>query len=157
MKCLNSARVICMAEHRSKHDTVGDVKVCVAGRQAFEIASGSTSHHRQYQASVRVTISKDFPVASVIDLRSLQIVLKYFVIRVSRIFFHCTDNHIRGDIARFVASNVIVCAVEEDPDDANYEILQDNLTRLRSMTDATGKSFEIVTLPMPGIVGGEQY
>jgi agmatine deiminase len=65
-----------------------------------------------------------------------------------------TDGHI-DDIARFVASNVIVCAVEEDPADANYEILQDNLTRLRSMTDATGKSFEIVTLPMPGIVGGE--
>ena len=65
-----------------------------------------------------------------------------------------TDGHI-DDIARFVAPDVIVCAIEEDPADANYEILQDNLTRLRSMTDATGKSFEIITLPMPGIVGGE--
>ena len=65
-----------------------------------------------------------------------------------------TDGHI-DDIARFVAQNVIVCAVEEDPADANYEILQDNLARLSSMTDAEGKSFEIVTLPMPGIVGGE--
>jgi agmatine deiminase len=65
-----------------------------------------------------------------------------------------TDGHI-DDIARFVAPDVIVCAVEEDPADANYEILQDNLERLRSMTGATGKSFEIVTLPMPGIVGGE--
>ena len=65
-----------------------------------------------------------------------------------------TDGHI-DDIARFVASNVIVCAVEEDPADANYEILQDNLKRLKSMTDAAGKSFEVVTLPMPGIVGGE--
>ncbi|HET7287710.1 MAG TPA: agmatine deiminase family protein, partial [Pyrinomonadaceae bacterium] len=65
-----------------------------------------------------------------------------------------TDGHI-DDIARFVAPDVIFCAVEEDPADANYEILQDNLRRLRSMTDATGKSFEIVTLPMPGIVGGE--
>lgn len=64
-----------------------------------------------------------------------------------------TDGHI-DDIARFVAPNVVVCAVEDDPADANYEILQDNLARLRSMTDAAGKPFEIVTLPMPGTVGG---
>ena len=64
-----------------------------------------------------------------------------------------TDGHI-DDIARFVAPNTIVCAVEDDPDDDNYEILQDNLARLGSMTDATGKPFEIVTLPMPGTVGG---
>ena len=65
-----------------------------------------------------------------------------------------TDGHI-DDIARFVAPNVIVCAVEDDPEDANYEILQDNLARLQSMTDANDRPFEIVTLPMPGIVGGE--
>ena len=64
-----------------------------------------------------------------------------------------TDGHI-DDIARFVAPNVIVCALEEDPEDANYEILQDNLARLKSMTDAHEKPFEIVTLPMPGVVGG---
>ena len=64
-----------------------------------------------------------------------------------------TDGHI-DDIARFVATDTVVCAVEEDPSDANYEILLDNLARLRSMTDANGKAFEIVTLPMPGIVGG---
>ena len=64
-----------------------------------------------------------------------------------------TDGHI-DDLARFVAPNVIVTALEEDPLDANYEILQDNLARLRSMTDANGRPFEIVTLPMPGIVGG---
>ncbi|HET6979173.1 MAG TPA: agmatine deiminase family protein [Pyrinomonadaceae bacterium] len=64
-----------------------------------------------------------------------------------------TDGHI-DDIARFVAPNLIVTAVEDDPHDANYEILQDNLARLRSMTDAHGNPFEIVTLPMPGIVGG---
>lgn len=64
-----------------------------------------------------------------------------------------TDGHI-DDIARFVAPDVIVCAVEEDPEDANYDLLQDNLKRLRSMTDAAGRPFEIVTLPMPGVVGG---
>ncbi|HKO95895.1 MAG TPA: agmatine deiminase family protein [Pyrinomonadaceae bacterium] len=65
-----------------------------------------------------------------------------------------TDGHI-DDIARFVAPNVIVCVVEDDPADANYELLQDNLKRLQGMTDAKGNSLEIVTLPMPGIVGGE--
>ncbi len=64
-----------------------------------------------------------------------------------------TDGHI-DDIARFVAPDVIVCAVEDDPADANYKLLQDNLTRLKSMTDVHGRPFEIVTLPMPGIVGG---
>ena len=64
-----------------------------------------------------------------------------------------TDGHI-DDIARFVAENVIVCAVEDDPQDANYELLKDNLERLEKMTDAKGRGFEIVTLPMPGVVGG---
>jgi agmatine deiminase len=64
-----------------------------------------------------------------------------------------TDGHV-DDIARFVGPNVIVCAVEEDPADANYQLLQDNLQRLRHMTDAHGRSFEIFTLPMPGVVGG---
>lgn len=64
-----------------------------------------------------------------------------------------TDGHI-DDIARFVAPDVIVCAEEEDPQDANYKLLQDNLVRLRSMQDAHGRPFEIVSLPMPGVVGG---
>ena len=64
-----------------------------------------------------------------------------------------TDGHI-DDIARFVGSNVIVCALEDDPEDANYELLHDNLKRLEKMTDAHGRPFEIVTLPMPGAVGG---
>jgi agmatine deiminase len=64
-----------------------------------------------------------------------------------------TDGHV-DDIARFVAPDVIVCALEEDPEDANYKLLQDNLRRLRTMTDVQGRLFEIVTLPMPGVVGG---
>jgi agmatine deiminase len=64
-----------------------------------------------------------------------------------------TDGHI-DDIARFVSPTTIVCAVEEDPADANYEILQDNLERLQRMTDNDERSFEIATLPMPGVVGG---
>src|SRR6266536_2931380 len=64
-----------------------------------------------------------------------------------------TDGHI-DDIARFVGPNGILCAVEEDPQDANYKPLQNNLERLRNMTDLNGRPFEIVTVPMPGIVGG---
>lgn len=65
-----------------------------------------------------------------------------------------TDGHI-DDIARFVAPNVVVCAVEDDPQDANYKLLADNLQRLRKMSDARGGSLEIVTIPMPGFVGGK--
>ena len=64
-----------------------------------------------------------------------------------------TDGHI-DDIARFVAPNVIVCAVEDDPEDANYKLLQDNQKRLRAMTNTDRRPFDIVTLPMPGVVGG---
>jgi len=65
-----------------------------------------------------------------------------------------TDGHI-DDIARFVAPNAIVCAVEDDPEDENYKLLQDNLARLKAMTDAQGRPFEIITLPMPGVIAGE--
>ena len=62
-----------------------------------------------------------------------------------------TDGHI-DDIARFVSATTIVCALEEDPDDANYDLLQENFERLQAARDAHGRPFEIVTLPMPGVV-----
>ena len=65
-----------------------------------------------------------------------------------------TDGHI-DDIARFVSADTIVCTVEEDPTDANFDLLQDNYDRLQKMTDVNGKNFNIVTLPMPGIVSGD--
>jgi agmatine deiminase len=64
-----------------------------------------------------------------------------------------TDGHI-DDIARFVAPDTIVCALEDDPSDANYELLQDNSRRLQLARDAHGAPYRIETLPMPGIVGG---
>ncbi len=63
-----------------------------------------------------------------------------------------TDGHI-DDIARFVSATSIVCALEEDPADANYKLLQDNLERLQRATDANRRAYNIVTLPMPGVVG----
>jgi len=62
-----------------------------------------------------------------------------------------TDGHI-DDIARFVSPTTIICALEEDPADANYELLQENFKRLQKATDAKGRAFEIITLPMPGVV-----
>jgi agmatine deiminase len=65
-----------------------------------------------------------------------------------------TDGHV-DDITRFVNANTILTAVEEDPADENYGLLQDNLKRLKSMTDLEGKPFTIVELPMPGPVAYE--
>jgi agmatine deiminase len=65
-----------------------------------------------------------------------------------------TDGHI-DDIARFVATDVVVTVVEEDPADENYRPLQDNLKRLQAMTDLKGRPLKILTLPMPGRVEAE--
>ncbi len=59
-----------------------------------------------------------------------------------------THGHI-DDLARFVAPRTVVTVVEEDRGDANYEPLQENLHRLRDMTDLDGRPLEVHTLPMP--------
>jgi agmatine deiminase len=59
-----------------------------------------------------------------------------------------TDGHI-DDLSRFVTADTIVTAIEEDPKDANYGLLQDNLKRLKSMTDPNGRPFQIIPIPMP--------
>jgi agmatine deiminase len=66
-----------------------------------------------------------------------------------------TDGHI-DDIARFVAPDTIVYALEEDPADADYAPLQDNFRRLRSERDHRGRPFQLVPLPMPGAVMGPE-
>lgn len=62
-----------------------------------------------------------------------------------------TDGHI-DDLARFIGPRTIVTAVEEDPRDANHRVLRDNLRRLELARDQDGRPFEIVTLPMPGVI-----
>ncbi len=66
-----------------------------------------------------------------------------------------TDGHV-DDIARFVAPDTIVTVVEEDPAEGNFKPLQENLKRLQAMTDAEGRRFQIVTLPMPGRVESDE-
>jgi agmatine deiminase len=59
-----------------------------------------------------------------------------------------TDGHV-DDLTRFVDPTTVVTVVESNPGDENYEPLQENLERLRGMTDQDGRALDIVTLPMP--------
>ncbi len=59
-----------------------------------------------------------------------------------------TDGHV-DNLARFVARDMIVTVLEEDPADRNYGPLHDNLRRLRTARDERGRPFKIATLPMP--------
>jgi agmatine deiminase len=59
-----------------------------------------------------------------------------------------THGHI-DDLARFVGPRTVVTVVESDSRDENYAPLQENLRRLRTMTDQDGHPLEIVELPMP--------
>ncbi len=59
-----------------------------------------------------------------------------------------THGHI-DDLCRFVNENTIVTVVGDNVDDANYNVLQDNLHRLKNSKLQDGKSPNIVTLPMP--------
>jgi len=59
-----------------------------------------------------------------------------------------THGHV-DDLARFVNPRMVVAVVESDPADENFAILQENLDRLRGMTDRAGRRLEVVPLPMP--------
>jgi agmatine deiminase len=59
-----------------------------------------------------------------------------------------THGHV-DDLARFVNERTVVIAVEDDPEDENYVPLRENLERLKGMTDAAGRSLEVVPLPLP--------
>jgi agmatine deiminase len=62
-----------------------------------------------------------------------------------------TDGHV-DDLTRFVNATTVVTIVESDPHDDNYQLLQENLKRLRTMRDQDGQPLRIVELPMPGVV-----
>jgi agmatine deiminase len=62
-----------------------------------------------------------------------------------------THGHV-DDLTRFVDATTVVTIVEEDRGDANYAALQENLARLKSMTDQDGKGLRVETLPMPAPV-----
>jgi agmatine deiminase len=59
-----------------------------------------------------------------------------------------THGHV-DDLTRFVNPSTVVTIVEEDPKDANYSALQENLALLNSMKDQDGRPLRVETLPMP--------
>jgi agmatine deiminase len=59
-----------------------------------------------------------------------------------------THGHI-DDLARFVGPRTVVTVIEDDPSEVNFVPLQENLQRLKSMTDLDGRPLEVHTLPMP--------
>jgi agmatine deiminase len=59
-----------------------------------------------------------------------------------------THGHV-DDLARFVNPTTVVTVVERDKADENYAPLQENLARLKEMTDQDGTALRVETLPMP--------
>ena|ERR671927_549334 len=61
LKRVDSTLIVCVTKHRREHDVVGDVKVCIACRQTFEIAgrgaaAADNSRHRQRYDLERLSI-----------------------------------------------------------------------------------------------------
>jgi agmatine deiminase len=59
-----------------------------------------------------------------------------------------THGHV-DDIARFVSPDTVLAVVESSRADSNYELLQENLKRLRAATDLQGRKLHIIELPLP--------
>ena len=62
-----------------------------------------------------------------------------------------THGHV-DDLARFVNPTTVVTVVEHDKADENYAPLQENLARLKQMTDQDGATLRVETLPIPKAV-----
>ncbi len=62
-----------------------------------------------------------------------------------------THGHV-DDLTRFVNPSTVVTIVEDDPKDANYDALQENLALLKTMKGQDGKPLRVETLPMPAPV-----
>jgi agmatine deiminase len=62
-----------------------------------------------------------------------------------------THGHV-DDLARFVAPGTVVTMVESNSKDVNHKPLRDNLRRLQSARDQSGKALNIVEIPMPSPV-----
>lgn len=59
-----------------------------------------------------------------------------------------TDGHI-DDLARFVDEKTILACTERNSSSPNQRVLHDNLARLRSFHDPTGRLFEVVEISLP--------
>ncbi len=59
-----------------------------------------------------------------------------------------TDGHI-DNLACFIQPGVVLALSCSDPEDENYEVLEENLLRLKHAKDARGRSLEVVTVEQP--------
>ena len=62
-----------------------------------------------------------------------------------------TDGHV-DDLARFISPTKLVIAVEDDPKDVNYKVLQSARRQVQKLRDQDGQPFEIIEIPMPAAV-----
>ena len=62
-----------------------------------------------------------------------------------------TDGHI-DDLARFISPTKLVIGIENDPKDANYRVLRSARRQIEKLRDQDGQPFEIIEIPMPGVV-----
>jgi agmatine deiminase len=67
-----------------------------------------------------------------------------------------THGHV-DDLTRFVNPSTVVTIVEDNPQDANYAALQENLALLKTMKDQDGRALRVETLPMPAPVYFEGF
>ena len=65
-----------------------------------------------------------------------------------------TDGHV-DDLCRFVAPDVVVCALCDDPQEPNAEVLRENHRRLAAARRADGGTFQLVALPSPQLRGSD--
>jgi agmatine deiminase len=59
-----------------------------------------------------------------------------------------TDGHV-DNLACFIKPGAVMALICNDPEDENYEVLQDNLLRLKHAKDARERNLEIVTVEQP--------
>ena len=59
-----------------------------------------------------------------------------------------TDGHI-DDLSRFLNQDTILTVVSNDTEDVNYDVLQENYSRLKKAKNKKGNPFHIETLPLP--------
>jgi agmatine deiminase len=62
-----------------------------------------------------------------------------------------TDGHI-DDLARFISPTKIVIGMDDDPKDSNFKVLKSARKQLEKLRDQDGRPFEIIEIPMPGVV-----
>ena len=122
LESFDRSTVIGVTEDREKYDAVGNVKVCVAGRQSIEISStgacstDSAGHRQRYdfeRTPVRVGHGPE----------PREIVLQYFIVGVGRIIFAgAHDNVWRNEASDVVDMPVSVVSKDTlaEPQDLCY-------------------------------------